>query len=139
MYSMPHWLLRNSKSRTVALQPDDWIALAADPDEIAVVDPFLLQEFDGGHRLGANKEEVGPARHFVIRFGQGVRIVWWSVRRAASNGTGQVPTDKDLGVSAQAARSTRNGLSALTRLLVGPTLSLRSGLVHVWKSCGMRS
>ena len=37
-------------------------------DEIAVVDPLLLQEFDRGHRLGAHEQEDGAARHFVIFF-----------------------------------------------------------------------
>jgi len=84
MDAVSHRFLRNSESRTVALQTDDRVSLVADPDEIAVVDPLLLQELDGGHGLCANEKEVGTARHLVICFGQGVRIVWWSIRRATS-------------------------------------------------------
>ena len=60
------------------------------PDEVAVVDPLLLQEFDRGHRLGADEQEVGAARHFVIFLGQRVRIVWRSIRRAAPDEAMQV-------------------------------------------------
>ena len=85
-----HRFPRNGESRIVVLQSDDRVALVADPDEIAVVDPLLLQEFDRGHRLGADEQEVGAARHFVVCFGQGVRIVWRSIRRAAPDQAMQV-------------------------------------------------
>ena len=64
-------------------RPINRVTFAADAHEIAVVDPLLLQEFDRGHRLGADQKKNGPARHFVIRFGQSIRIVRWSIRGAA--------------------------------------------------------
>ena len=39
-------LLRNGERRAFLLPPDDRVTLVADTDEIAVVDPLLLQEFD---------------------------------------------------------------------------------------------
>src|SRR5882672_2236517 len=76
-------LLRNREGRPFFLAPDDRVTLAVGPNEIAVVDPLLLQKFDRGHRLGADEQEDGAARHLVICFGQRVRIVRWSIRRAA--------------------------------------------------------
>src|SRR5882672_11872089 len=49
MEAPPDRLLRNRKGRAFFLEPDDRIALAAYADEIAVVDPLLLQELHGGH------------------------------------------------------------------------------------------
>src|SRR5262249_779663 len=69
------------------LSPDDRITLAADPNEIAVVDPLLLQEFHRGHRLGADEQKDSAARDLIICFGQCVRIVWFSIRRAAPDET----------------------------------------------------
>src|SRR5215471_16421867 len=74
-------LVRNRERRPFLLEPYDRVALMAGPDEIAVVDPFLLQEFDGRHRLGADEQEVGAALNGVIR--QHVRIVRRAIRRAA--------------------------------------------------------
>src|SRR5262245_10808471 len=79
----PDRLLRYSERRALLLPPDDRIALVAGADEIAVVDPLLLQELDRGHRLGADELEDGAARHFVICFGQRVCIVRWSIRGTA--------------------------------------------------------
>src|SRR5262245_56283296 len=76
-------LLRNRECRAFLLPSDDRVTLVASPDEIAVLDPLLLQEFDRGHRLGADEHEHCAARNVVIFFGQRVRIVWWSIRRAA--------------------------------------------------------
>src|SRR5262249_21479518 len=76
-------LLRDRESRPFLLPPDDRITLAADPDEVAIVDPLLLQELYGGHRPGADEQENGAARHLIIRFGQRVWIVRLSIRRAA--------------------------------------------------------
>ena len=42
----PDRLLRNGESRLFLLPPDDRVALIVGADEIAVVDPLLLQEFD---------------------------------------------------------------------------------------------
>ncbi len=58
--------LRNGEGRPFLLPPDDRVTLAVGADEIAVVDPLLLQEFDRGHRLGADEQEDGAARHFVV-------------------------------------------------------------------------
>src|SRR5262245_20233596 len=69
MNASPDRLLRNGERRAFLLPPDDRVALVADPDEIAVVDPLLLQEFDRGHRLGADELEDGAARDFIILFG----------------------------------------------------------------------
>src|SRR5262249_22056616 len=73
----------NGENRLFFLSPDDRVTLAADPNEIAVVDPLLLQEFHRGHRLGADEQKDSTARDLIICFGQGVRIVWFSICRAA--------------------------------------------------------
>jgi hypothetical protein len=64
----PDRRLRNRERRAILLQADDRVALVAGPNEIAVVDPLLLQEFDGGHRLGADEQEMGAARRVIVRF-----------------------------------------------------------------------
>src|SRR5262245_27468161 len=74
---------RNGKGRPLWLQADDWVTFSAETHKIAVVDPLLLQEFDSGHRLGTDEQEVGAARHFVICFRERVRIVRRSIRGAA--------------------------------------------------------
>src|SRR5262249_59563103 len=51
--------------------------------EIAVVDPLRMHEFHLSHRLGADEQKDSAARYLIICFGQGVRIVWFSIRRAA--------------------------------------------------------
>src|SRR5262245_32114925 len=79
----PHRFLRNRERPPVLLPPNDRVTLVAGADEIAVVDPLLLEEFDRGHGLGAHEEEDGAARLIIILFGQRVRIVWQSERRAA--------------------------------------------------------
>src|SRR5262245_4878181 len=76
-------LLGNRERRPFLLAPDDRVALVADPDEIAVVDPLLLQKLDRGHRLGTDELEDGAAWDFVILFGQRIWIVRRSIRRAA--------------------------------------------------------
>src|SRR5262249_38886326 len=86
----PDRLLRNRESRPFFLTSDDRIALVTEPNEIAVVDPLLLQKFDRGHRLGADELEDGTVRHFVILFGDRVRIVRGSIRRAASYQTMEI-------------------------------------------------
>ena len=45
----------NCKRRAFLLQAHDRIAFLANPREIAVVDPLPLQEFQSGHRLGADE------------------------------------------------------------------------------------
>src|SRR5262249_25768589 len=77
------WLLRDSENRAFLLPSDDWIPLAADPHEIAVIDPLLLQEFHRGHRLSADAQNDGATRSLIICVGQRVRIVRFSIRRAA--------------------------------------------------------
>src|SRR5262245_60303108 len=52
-------LLRNRESRAFLLPPDDRVALVANADEVAVIDPLLLQEFDRGHGLRAEEQEDG--------------------------------------------------------------------------------
>src|SRR5262249_58583362 len=79
-----HWFFWNRERRPFLLEPHDRVALVTRPDEIAVVDPFLLQEFDGRHRLGADEQEVGAALNGVV-IGQHVRIVWDAIRRASSD------------------------------------------------------
>src|SRR6185369_4823297 len=54
--------------------------LVTGTDEIAVVDPLLLQELDSGHRSGADEQKDCAAWHFVVSFGQRVSVVWWSIR-----------------------------------------------------------
>ena len=83
MDAASHRLLRNGERCSFFLQPDNGITLVTGADEIAVIDLLLLQEFDSGQRLGADEQEDCAARHFVICFGQRVRIVWWSIRRAS--------------------------------------------------------
>src|SRR6185437_16484620 len=75
--------LWNGECCSFFLQPDDRITLVTGADEIAVIDPLLLQEFDSGHCPGADEQEDCAARYLVICFGQCIRIVWWSIRRAA--------------------------------------------------------
>src|SRR5215471_1634404 len=74
-----HRLLRNGENRPFLLPPDDRITLVADPDEIAVIDPLLLQKLHRGHRLGADEQEDGAARHFIVFLGKCIRIVWPSI------------------------------------------------------------
>src|SRR5678810_419231 len=62
-------LLWNREGASWLLPPDDRVALVTNADEIAVVDPLLLQKFDRGHRLGADEQEDGAARHLVVCFG----------------------------------------------------------------------
>src|SRR5262245_12537528 len=76
----PYRRLRNGERRVVWLQADDRVALVAGPDEIAVVDPLLLQEFNGGHRLGTDEQEMRSARHFVGCLRQCVWIVRGAIR-----------------------------------------------------------
>ena len=83
MNAVPHRLLRNGERRFFFLQPDNGITLVTGADEIAVIDPLLLQELDSGHRPGADEQEDCAARHFVICFGQRVSVVWWPIRRAS--------------------------------------------------------
>src|SRR6185295_14533412 len=61
MNASPDRCLRNREGRPFLLPPDDRVALVAHADEIAVVDPLLLQKFDRGHRLGADEFEDGAA------------------------------------------------------------------------------
>src|SRR6476619_4550639 len=53
-----HRLVRNREDRILVLQADDWITLVAEPHEVSLVNPLLLQEFHRRHRLGADEEEV---------------------------------------------------------------------------------
>src|ERR1044071_9809123 len=82
MYAAPDRLLRNRKNRAFFLAPDDRITFVAEANEIALVDPLLLQEFDRRHRVRADEEEDGAARDFIVFFGERVRIVWRAVGRA---------------------------------------------------------
>jgi hypothetical protein len=50
----------------VRLQPDHRVAFVADARKVPVVDPFSLQEFERGHRLGADEEEIDAARHLIV-------------------------------------------------------------------------
>src|SRR6185369_15474101 len=77
----PDRFSRNGETRPFFLQSDNRISLFAEPHEIAVVDPLLLQEFDRGHGLRADEQEVGATRHLIRFFGQRIRIVWRSIRR----------------------------------------------------------
>src|ERR1700759_2323778 len=62
----PHRLLRDGERRPVLLEADIGVALGAQAHEVAVVDPLLLQELQGGHRLGAEEDEIEAAGGFVI-------------------------------------------------------------------------
>src|SRR6185437_12354317 len=64
MEAASHRLLRNGERCSLFLQPDNGIALVTGVDEIAIVDPFLLQEFDSSHRPGADEQEDCSARNF---------------------------------------------------------------------------
>jgi hypothetical protein len=70
-------------SLLAVLQPDHRVAFVSHSREVPIIDPLLLQKLDSGHRPGADEQEDCAARHFVICFGQRVRIVWWSIRRAS--------------------------------------------------------
>src|SRR5262249_54825561 len=93
----PHGLLRDRESGSVRLQSDDRVAFAVGAYEIAVVYPFLLQKFHGGHRLGAHKQKVRATRHIVVGFGDRVRIVGDSVSGTAPDKS----MDIDIGQTGQ--------------------------------------
>src|SRR5262245_30192370 len=79
VHAAPHRLLRDGEGRSRLLPPDDRVALASRADEIALVDPLLLQELDGGHCLGADEQEVRAVRYLIVSLGHCGRIVWRSV------------------------------------------------------------
>src|SRR5262245_37466097 len=80
---MPDRLVWNGKSRSFLLQADNRVTFIADTYEVAVVNPLLLEEFDRGHRLGADEQKNGAARYFISFFRHIVRIIWWPIRCAA--------------------------------------------------------
>ena len=92
MDAASHRLLRNAERCAFFLQPDNWITFITGADEIAVIDPLLLQEFDRGHSPGADEKKDCAARHFVICFRQRVFVVRWSIRRASPD----YPVDVDV-------------------------------------------
>src|SRR5215467_7328350 len=53
--AVPDRLAWNGKCRAFLLQADNRVTFVADAYEISIVDPFLLQEFDRGHCLGADE------------------------------------------------------------------------------------
>ena len=62
----PDRRLRNRKGSAVRLQPNHRVAFVAHTRKVPVVDPFPLQEFERGHRFGADEEEKDAARHLII-------------------------------------------------------------------------
>src|SRR5271169_1831388 len=94
---VPDRLSWNGEARSLFLQSDDWVTLVTEAHEITVVDPLLLQEFNRGHRLGADEKKNRSARHFIICLGQSIWIVRWSVRGAAPYESMQV----DVGQSSE--------------------------------------
>src|SRR5258706_6092391 len=50
--------LRNREGWLVLLETDDGVAFVTQAHERAVSDPFLLEEFEGTHRLGAQEQEI---------------------------------------------------------------------------------
>ena len=101
MDAAPDRLLRDGERRPVLLQADVGIALLAQAHEVAVVDPLLLQELQGGHRLGADEDEVEPAGGFVVLRRDRVRVVGCPVGRAAPDDAVDVHVreDRQLGVA----------------------------------------
>ncbi len=83
MDAPPHRILWNRERRIFFLQAHDRVAFLAKPRKISAVDPLPLQEFHRGHRLGADEEEIEPARNFIIALRKCVRVVGRSVGRAA--------------------------------------------------------
>src|SRR5258706_1016456 len=56
----------NGECRPLVLQTDSGVTFVIQVHERAVVDPFLLEEFEGLHRFGADEQEIDASRPLVI-------------------------------------------------------------------------
>src|SRR5262249_13480256 len=145
----PHGVPWDSECRLflLPLQPDDGVALTADRDEVAFVDPLLLQEFHGGHRLGADEQEVDAAGDLVGLHRQRVGIVGWSIGRPAPNdavyvhirqpGELRVPRVHAPDVASE-RRLTAARVPGVIEIVVPVRIRAERGIVHV-RSQGQRS
>src|ERR1700730_5965943 len=79
----PDRLCGNRERRAFLLKADNRIPFLANSREISVVNPLPLQELQSGHRLGAEKQEMQPARDLIVAVRERVCVVWRSVSRAA--------------------------------------------------------
>src|SRR6516162_6599430 len=65
----------DGEGRALWLQPDVRVSLLAEGHEVAIVDPFALEELQGGHGLCADEDEVEAARCLVVVRGIGLGVV----------------------------------------------------------------
>ena len=76
-------VLRNREGRAFLLQPDDRIAFVAGPMKSPSLIHSCCRNSMVAIALALMNRKIGAARHFVVCFGQRVRVVRRSIGRAA--------------------------------------------------------